>query len=315
MALLNPPQILPNLAELIYRHLLHAERQMERRETLIALLAPASLGQNGGNPGSRALDDTLRACEQIRLIKSEADAVRLHPGLPHDITNRRSGERAFRRVLRQLVMAPDLNEGEWGSQEGARDLTYSLAWYLRQDLYSPPATWDLQPPLLSVQVAQHRQLGGAVLLVNDTRWGAFMRWATYLGFAVHHAFDGNMYLVPDATVAIRDALSACCGGPTGEMDLPSVLGLVAQSLPVLDGGEYRREVERHLRPGQYRDFPPETLSTALSHGLRRLDDLGVITVSDRADAPKVTFTSELGQRVVRSHISWTSRILPHGEVA
>jgi len=212
MALLDPPQILPNAAEVIYRYLLQAEKQTERRETLIAILSPASLEQNLGQAGSKVLEDTLRACEQLRLITSEGDAVRLNPGLPDYALNRRTGKHSLRRVLRKLILAPEMNDGDWGSQKGARDLTYSLAWYLRQDLYSAPALWDLHPQLQSVQLAQQQQLGSKILIVNDTRWGAFMRWSTYLGFAVHHAFDGKAYLVPDPTVAVRDALSDCCTG-------------------------------------------------------------------------------------------------------
>ena len=315
MALLNPPQILPNIAEVIHRYLLQAENHAERRETLIAILAPASLEQNSGKPGSKALDDTLRACEQIRLVEVYGESVRLHPDLPAYAIDRRTGGRTCRRLVRQLIMARDLNRGDWGSQEGARDLTHSLAWYLRQDLYSPPATWERQPPLQSVQVAQQEQLGGPVLLANDTRWGAFMRWSTYLGFAVHHAHDGNSYLVPDPTLAVRDALAACCKGSRGEMDLPSLLNLLADESPVLDGGLYRREVEARLRRGSYRELPSGTLSTALGHALRRLEEVGLFAMSDRADAAKVTFTNELGERVVRSHLSWKRALKPHGEDA
>jgi hypothetical protein len=316
MALLDPPQILPNAAEVIYRYLLQAEKQTERRETLVAVLSPASLEQNLGQPGSKVIDDTLRACEQIRLTSSDADAIRLNPDLPDYALNRRTGKHTFRYLLRKLILTPELNDGDWGSQKGARDLTYSLAWYLRQDLYSAPALWDLHPLLQSVQLAQQQQLGGTVLIVNDTRWGAFMRWSTYLGFAVHHALDGKAYLVPDPTVAVRDALADCCVGKRGEVDLPSVIDSVAEQLPVLDRGTYRKEVELHLHPDSLAQVPPGTLSTSLGHALRRLEDSKVITLSDRADAPsKVTFTNESGQRVVRSHLSWTKPIRPAGELA
>ena len=143
-----------------------------------------------------------------------------------------------------------------------------------------------------------------------------MRWSTYLGFAVHHALDGKAYLVPDPTVAVRDALSDCCAGKRGEVDLPSVIDSLAEQLPVLDRGTYRKEVELHLRPDSLAQVPPGTLSTSLGNALRRLEDSKVITLSDRADAPsKVTFTNEGGQRVVRSHLSWTKPIRPAGELA
>jgi hypothetical protein len=310
MALLNPPQILPNVAGAIYRYLLQAEGHRERRSTFVAMLAPASLEQNAGGAGSPALDLTLRACEQIRLVKSEGDDVKLHPDLPAYALDRRTGARALRRLLRELVMAPDLNAGEWGSQEGARDLCYSLAWYLRQDIYSAPGVWDLHPPLQSAQLVQQEQLAGPPLLVNGERWLPFARWATYLGLAVHQAYDGTAYLVPDPTVAIRETLSVCCPGPRGEVELPELLRRLGEQLPVIDGGTYRQEVDRHLRPGSYAAEEQGTVSTALGHALRRLEDAEVIVLSDRADADRVIFASELGQRVVRSHISWAKRVQP-----
>jgi hypothetical protein len=312
VALLNPPQILPNVAEVIYRYLLQAEGHAERRDTLIAILTPASLEQNSGKPGSKAVDDTLKACDLIQLTKSTGETISLHPSLPGYAIDRKADRRACRRMMRQLVLSSDLNGGDWGSQEGARDLTYSLAWYLRQDLYAPPAVWDPQPPLQSVQVAQQQQLGGPVLLVNDTRWGAFVRWATYLGFAVHHAYDTTGYLVPDPTVAVWDALSVCCPGKRGEVGLPSVVNSIGNYLPVLDGGMYRQEVEAHLRPGTFKEYTTHTLTTAMGHSLRRLEDIGLIALSDQADAPKLTFTSELGEAVVRSHLAWSRPIHPYG---
>ncbi len=99
MALLNPPQILPNIAEGIHRYLLQAENHTERRETLIAILAPASLEQNSGKPGSKALDDTLRACEQIRLVEVDGESVRLHPDLPAYAIDRHHGSRPKPRRL------------------------------------------------------------------------------------------------------------------------------------------------------------------------------------------------------------------------
>lgn len=308
MALLNPPQILPNLAEVIYRFLLQAERHQERRQTLVALLAPPSLEQNLGSAGSKGLDDTLRACGQIRLIESDGEVLRLHSSLPDWSIRRKASRSSFRRLMRQLVLMEGLNHGEWGSQEGSRDLSLGLAWFLRQDIYSPPGTWDKTPPLPSAQDEQLRQFGSVALIVNDTRWGSFSRWSTFLGFAVHHAWDDHSYLVPDPTEAVRDLLDIVCEGPRGDIALPSLVAKLGDLCPVLDTGAYRREIESHLVAGQFRQIAPGNLTPSLGHALRRLEAENLIRLTDRADAPKVEFASESGQRVVRSHLSWTPAV-------
>lgn len=301
MALLNPPQILPNVAAVLLRTVRGSEGQQISREELERAAAPSALqrGEGGASgPGSKGFDDTLTACIVIGLFERNGDVIRLDPRLSDDVRDRRK-EPDPRRLLRELVLAEQLNFGLWESTEGARDLTRALAWYLAQDPLRAPGGWNEQG---GVDLAQEAQFAAAErVFSNDTRWGAFTRWATFLGFAVRLPRETRTVLVPDPTVAVRDVAAALLS--SGRVEINAFVEELGRTLPVLDGGEYRRSVESRMRPDAVA-ASTDQLSPSLAHALLRLRDERLLVIEDLADAPmKMRLPDGFGPERTVTHVS------------
>jgi hypothetical protein len=300
MALLNPPQILPNVAAVLLRAVRGSESQVSKEE-LEKAVAPAALqrGEGGASrPGSKGFDDTLTACVVMGLFERDGDVIRLHPQLADDLRDRRK-EPDARRVLRELVLAEQLNFGLWDSTEGARDLTRALAWYMAQDPLRAPGGWNEPAGVDLVQEAQFA--ASERVFSNDTRWGAFTRWAMFLGFAVRVPRDTRIALVPDPTDAVRDVVPSLLG--SGRTEVNAFVEELGRHLPVLDSGKYRREVEARMRPDAVA-ASSDQLSPSLAHALLRLRDERCLVIEDLADAPmKMRLPSGFGPERTVTHVS------------
>jgi hypothetical protein len=238
----------------------------------------------------------------IGLFDRDNDMIRLHPELPGHARDRRQRDHHLRSIIRDLVLSDALNYGVWDSTEGARDLTRALAWYLAQNPLQPPAPWN-DPG--GVDVAQEQQFGvGEGVFSNDTRWGAFERWSTFLGFSAHLPRGGKAVLVPDPTEVVRHVIGSVLS--TQRLEIGVAIEELGQRIPVLDGGTYRREVEARMRPEAVRSAS-DLLSPSLAHALLRLRDERVIMLEDLADAPlKVRLPERFGPGRTISHASLAS---------
>jgi len=311
MALLNPPETLPGVARVLFRALQAADGFGLPKDELAASVAPAALprGERAApGPGSRGFDHTLAACLTISLFERDGDVIRLHPGLPDSARDRRRRDQEFRPLVCDLVLADAVNHGLWDSSEGARDLTRALAFYLAQNPLRPPGPWN-DPD--GVDVAQERQFrAGEVIFSNDTRWGAFDRWATFLGFGSRLPRSCQLtrdkdVLVPDPTEVIRRVIPLELTGQRQEISV--VVERLSQRIPVLDGGSYRREVEAKMKPETIRGSAEE-LSPSLAHALLRLRGEQVIVLEDLADAPlKVRLPEGFGPGRTITHASLADR--------
>jgi hypothetical protein len=301
MALLNPPQILPNVAVVLFRALRVAEGYHATSEELEKTLAPAALPRGEGaasGPGSKGLDDTLTACVVIGLFEREGDVVRLHPQLPEHVRDRRR-DPDIRRLLRDLILGEKLNFGLWDSTEGARDLTRALGWYMAQDPLRAPGGWNEPNGVDLVQEAQFA--AGERVFSNDTRWGAFDRWTSFLGFGVRMPRNNKNVLLPDPTSAVRDVLDEVL--TASRTEVASFVEELGRRLPVLDSGGYRREVEARMRPDSIA-ASADQLSPSLAHALLRLRDERALVIEDLADAPmKMRFPEGFGPERTVSHVS------------
>lgn len=304
MALLNPPQILPNVAVVLFRALRSAEAYQTTKEELEKIVAPASLPRGEGaalGPGSKGFDDTLTACVVIGLFERDGDIVSLHPRLPEHVRDRRR-EPDIRRLMRDLLLAEELNFGLWDTTEGARDLTRALAWYLAQDPLRAPGGWNEPNGVDVVQEAQFA--AGERVFSNDTRWGAFDRWTSFLGFGLRIPRDGKSVLVPDPTPVLRDVLGEVL--TESRADVASFVEEVGRRLPVLDSGIYRREVEARMRPDAVAGSADQ-VSPSLAHALLRLRDERVVVIEDLADAPmKMRIPEGFGPERTVTHVSLDS---------
>jgi hypothetical protein len=302
MALLYPPQILPGVARVLFRALQGADGFGLPRAELARSVAPAALPRKEGAPvvpGSKGFDDTLTACLMIGLFDGDGDVIRLHPDLPDHARDRRQRDQYLQPLVRDLVLRDALNYGLWDSPEGARDLTRALAWYLAQNPLRPPAWWN-EPE--GADVAEDRQFGGGErVFSNDTRWAAFDRWATFLGFGRHQPHGMKEVLVPDPTDVIRHTIPSVL--TARRLEIGVVIEELGHRIPVLDGGTYRREVEARMKPEAVRSGP-DLLSPSLAYALLRLRDERVIVLEDLADAPlKVRLPERFGPERTITHAS------------
>jgi hypothetical protein len=188
---------------------------------------------------------------------------------------------------RVRVMMLENNDRLWEVERSkASDFCRGVSWLLAQDVFTFDCnSWSEAEPFIK------RQVGGVTNLIvqNDTRWSGFKDWVTYLGFAWTSRLPRSGSLIIDPTYAIRDALPYLFGKAK---TLPSnqFLAELSNQVPVLDGGAYRSRVEEELLGGKgehaWIGAPSGQISSSLSRGLLRLEDLGILKCEDKSDAPE-----------------------------
>lgn len=282
MALLNPPELRPSVILTIVRYLGAQRAQQDTIERLLATLAPASL--KGADP-QRDVNENLKAAIELGLVLRSEDKVTLAEGV---LAAAQEGQGAMVKLLRKLVFDDALNSTAWRSQVGARDLTNALSWFLTLAPAESPIQMEGGPR--SAETLQLKDFGPRQdedasessnwPIGNSTRWNAFRRWVCSLGFAWTNP---NGHLVPDPTVAIRDALADVFTGAE-ELSAKDFVSKVGERVPVLDGGRYREFVASNWERPATED---RGLTVPLTDALERLFSEGSIVLYDRADASRV----------------------------
>lgn len=275
---------------IVLRHLARQRGRKDDVNGLVAVLSPRGLSPDGAH--QRDVRDSLRAAIDLGLVERIGDEVRLAEAAVRAVSG---GQGSTVALLRQAVLEPSVNVGEWGSQAGARDLTNALAWYLTYAPNAAPVAMEGGPrSAKDLQTAdfgarqpavrgrsEEEDDGGGWPIGNDNRWRAFRFWACSLGFAW---VDPKGNLVPDPTPAVRDALPAIAG-KARELSARELVERLADAVPVLDTGRYREFVERNWR----RPLSEQRrLSAPLTDALERLRADGKLVCDDRADAPRIT---------------------------
>ena len=284
MALLNPPELRASMMSVIVLYLAHCRGQRDERTRIVDAISPPSLTES---PQKHQLDASrnLVSAVEIGLAVRDRDRVTLSP---ESIKAARKGTSAIAALIRRRVLSEDLNTAAWGSQEGARDLTNALAWFLTFGPADAPAR--MEGDLSSVKSQQEAHFGARRSddddasgwpISNSTRWNAFQRWACSLGFAWRSPAGR---LIPDPTPAVRDSIPAIFESES-TLDGRSFVAALGAQLPVLESGAYRRFVEKHWNRSSESSGD---LSAATTDALRRLGTSGHLVFEDRADAPRVT---------------------------
>lgn len=286
MALLNPPQILPNVLRVLVRTLQNAEGFAMSVDDLDHVAAPAALSSDAdASDGSKGLKDTLNACVAMELMARSAGSVELNEGLTW-LRDRQLSDEHLRMHLVDRVLDETLNDDVWASSEGARDLTRALSWHLLQDPLRPPRGWSDRPD--GVDAVELRQFSTEDrVFSNDTRWGAFQRWSKFLGFGreiFHTSPDGKLktVFVPDPTHAIRRVIGDVLDSQPQEIAI--TIERLRSRIPVLEGGAYCEQVAERMR----RTSEPRSnvIAPAVAHALRMLEVEGTIVLTNPADAPR-----------------------------
>lgn len=283
MALLNPPELRASMMSVVVLYLAQCRGQRDERSRIVDAVSPPSLTES---PQKHQLDARLNLAStvEIGLAVRDGDRVALSP---ESLKAARKGTSAIAALIRKRVLSADLNTASWGSQQGARDLTNALAWFLTFSPADAPARMEGDPP--SVKSQQEADFGARHSddddasgwpISNSTRWNTFQRWACSLGFAWR---SPSGRLIPDPTPAARDSIPTMFENES-TLDGRSFVAALGAQLPVLESGEYRRFVEKNWNRSPESGGP---LGAATTDALRRLETSGHLAFEDRADAPRI----------------------------
>lgn len=215
--------------------------------------------------------------------------------------NTETAETCLPAVCRTVVLLPANNLRFWESEESkSADFSRGAAWMLAQDVYKLEAKTDRLENLENSQLATGSQQR---IVQNDTRWNGLRAWMLYLGFAR----DGTKWFI-DPTDAIRDVLPEIFKS-RDELLAVDFVSQLASVLPVLDGGNYRTQVEAALKDNALPRGRVGLLSTSLSRAMQRLDRGGAIRLTHKADALGSVSLGGSNERTWKdvSHVQYASR--------
>lgn len=307
MSLLNRPSDGTHSVLIVLYKLLLEEGAMPR-DRIIGVCAPPVPPDDEKEKGPGAMvGSTLRTWSDFGLFD---DLPGGNITLSKKISRSEHGLDRLPHLARRLVMEERNNPDLW-KNEGAKasDFSRAVSWLLAQDVYALALTgWTSAENLLKNQVPvslrAERDLG---LIQNDTRWAGLKAWATWLGFAWRGRNPSDVLTI-DPTVAVLDALPGVFGRKRKLAASELIAGL-AEALPVLDGGTYRRDVEAklnsHTGSDAWQPLPGGQVSTSLSRVMLRLMQSGVLAESMDADAKDRIALTGRDRRVIASVTHFT----------
>jgi hypothetical protein len=290
MALLNPPDILPEAMRYLVRALLALRQPYAERDELIGLVAPRGLTEamdsltaaadlteaepddlrTGGAVIATASLDALRSLgivtqDDSRITLSTAAAEQWKK--PEDVT-----ARTMCRLLLDAVLQAADPAAPYGASTGSTDLAQAAV--LLHSADQPLQPFDRFEPAPAGRSFANWQLetcGSDRVknwpIPNKERWLSFRRWAPYLGLARP---VGTYGLIPDASEAIIRRLPSL---EPGDYDMGDFVRRCALAVPVLDGGALWRGSEA-LANGDVK-----VLSGGLSVSLLQLEADGFMTMA------------------------------------
>lgn len=285
----------------LYRLLLNARHHRAPRNEVEEALMPENLplkvaGKSAGEEQDgdvakksskrdmvkRSLDEAL----MMGLLATEGDEVLLHPDLPLSARSLGAEEASLATTFTPLLLSV-VNTSN-------HDLAKALAWYLGQDVYTAPATWQ--------DVDQKYRTDAEHLGMVNARFGQLRDWSRFLGLAWAHSSPdkSQLALVPDPYRQIRWKLAQMFRQqPETALPLAVVIQRLASDVPVLEGGAFRNGLEGNLLPMR----EPHQLSSSTSNAWLRLQEEGTVRLQYRSDAPAYVMLD--GEREMRyTEVTW-----------
>lgn len=272
MALINTPASLPAPMWAVIRYLAAVKKPVPVSMAR-SVLSPSSLHKD--DKTDPTFDNAVRTLMDYGAVIETNDKLALSGGWT-DLTGSDPGE--FADKMRRAIFAPERNDrlAETDGQEGPRDLTRALCWFLTLDPMAPPLSFE------DVEQQQRGALPARVGLPirNDTRWGRFIYWGPMLGLAANALFPGegrSQRLVVDCTAAVRKTVSSLWN-PGQTIEAAEAVAALRKALPVLPGGVYSLTLGLPI--------VAENVDAALSFALLCGHDQGWIRLERKADAPR-----------------------------
>lgn len=290
MSVLKTALAAPSRMRGIFRYLLQAPKQCEKRGKLTSLLSPDKLSE-GRNKGAEhpMFDAALRESIKCGLLIEENEEIAINFNLPEASRHPQTGDKLLPDTLVQLFFASD-NEDE-------EDLGRLIAWYLAQDIYDAPGTWEE----VEQRVAEQRVAESLDLKISsNSLFGQVADWMCYLGFAWGHALGANKIIVAEPTAYLRRNLKELFQGEVqAKLSIAEFVERLAKKCPVFETGKFREQVEEKI------GFRlPNHLSTSTAFALFRLQDDGCIQLIKESDADLFILPSG-DKEAGFSHIIWT----------
>lgn len=248
------------------------------RSKLLDICSPKSLGDGKQDMATKTLN---RWIELGLFTLSEKEEIKVAEEYRGKLRKANATAESVAEVVREIVLLPANNENFWKDEENrAADFSRAACWMLSQDVHQfvPSSYSQVEPKALEQATSAEM-----ILFQNDTRWSGYVSWATFLGFGRSESGKASGGFVTDPTPAIVNHVSELVP-KKGDIAINDFLDSLVQSVPVLDGGEYRREVEGKLRPEKWKSPGPTELSTSLSRALLRLRAMGIIRLDKRSDS-------------------------------
>lgn len=270
MSVLKTSLANPSRMQGIFRYLLYAKDQREKKEVLEQIISPNKLVEHINDPRPMfraALNESLKC----HLLIEDDFYIAINPDLPEEARNIKSGSQQLPNTFANLFFT--------SGNEDEEDFGYDCAWYLAQDIYDTPGTWeDVQ------QKIYQQKVGEFLKLSSDRLFDQLGDWMCYLGLAWSHKVrEGNTktkFLVPDPTVYIRRNLKSLFSKHTDDkILLNEFMNRLAIECPLFETGKFRETVETNIGQRQ-----TNYLSTSTAFALFRLQDEGYIKLVRESDA-------------------------------
>lgn len=248
-------------------------------------------------PDSSAISDpgmarkTLTRWAQLRLFEERDGLITLAPMVREieadDLQRLRS---ALLGIVLSAENNPNLAADRDGDEDArsekskAGDFSLAASWALAQDPYSFAHTYSVAETMLSEQRV------GVRIFSNSTRWNGFIEWAHFLGIGVRTSRTG---LILNPSVAVASVLNQVFE-ETSELNQEAFLSRLAEALPIVEGGRYRRVVDAATAQ-PWRTAQGNQVSPCLSVALQTLVEGKVIRLEPRSDAPQRTLLGRRGR--------------------
>jgi hypothetical protein len=303
MALLNPPDILPEAMRYLVRALLALRQSHADQDELIGLVAPSGLTEAMKSLAADATDTTdaepedpkragfiiaeasLGALRSLGVVEQDDGRIALSAAIarrwkkPSDVTT----QEMCQVLLDAALQAADPG-APYGEPGGSNDLTQAVI--LLHNTEQPLHPFDRLESSRSARIGGHAFAEWESLccgldrktwpVPNSPQWLPFRRWAPYLGLARPVGTTG---IIPDASEALIKRLP---GLEPGDYHIQDFVKRCAQAVPILDGGTLRVGLEIPDNDGE-----ASVLSGGLSVSLLQLEADGFVTMeSPKSDTDR-----------------------------
>lgn len=299
MSVLKTEKAIPSRFRGIFRYLLSVKNQKQKREVLEQIVSPDKLVErllseedklNNKKAPHVMFNEALNECVKCGLLVQSDDEISINPNFPESVRHPGSGDKLLPDTLATLFFASE-NTDEY-------DFGLLCAWFLTQDIYDAPGTWEAMQNKVNEQ-----KVGELLRITNNTLFGQMDDWMCYLGLAWIHALEDEKIIVPDPTLYIKRNLKHIFNEQVGAKFLiQEFIAILAEKCPLFETGKFREEIEKHIGRRQ-----PNYLSTSTAFALFRLRDEGYIELKRESDADLIILpkaNNRVDGEGQISHIIW-----------